>query len=92
MLDCFKQFTISAKKNNRHAGIIRPKIGTVTLSAKNDENADSHVAPVAFMTADQVDVFFLRLLLHQNPARSLNVIRTADGTVHDTFESAARAT
>ena len=46
---------------------------------------------IQFQNSTQGDLFYLRLLLHHIPARSFEVLRTVDLTVHNSFHDAARA-
>ncbi|CAM9279061.1 unnamed protein product, partial [Sphacelaria rigidula] len=50
----------------------------------------NHVAQINFKTVDRGAVFYLRLLLHHELARSFVGSRTVDGTVHENFEGAVR--
>ncbi|CAN0492289.1 unnamed protein product, partial [Laminaria digitata] len=50
-----------------------------------------NVARIQYMSPDQGDVWFLRLLLLHRPANSWTHIRTVDNTIFETYEQTARA-
>ena len=87
MLDYYEQHIVSKIKHPSSFAVTDKYKNVVS---KRQSRTANHVARIHLKTVDQGDVFYLRLLLHHKPARSFLDLRTVDGTVHETFESAAR--